>query len=112
MFRIDYALPRFANRPNMWAWSVKVPSGLYELLSTDETGRGLYIRRLPRSPEESPAHLIQLLGEDEFYIPENVTKDQSIDLLEAALKELGWDEDFIVLLSTFRARFWSKWSAH
>jgi hypothetical protein len=104
MFRIDYALQKFADRPNMWAWSVKVPSGRYELLSTDETGRGLYIRRLPRSPEECPAHLIQLLGEDEFFIPENVTKDQSIDLLEKALNKLGWDEDFIVLFSTFKAK--------
>jgi hypothetical protein len=98
MFRIEYALPRCADTPNLWRWSVKVPSGLYELVSTDDTGRGLYIRRLPRSPEECSAHLTQLLSEAEFYIPEHVTKDQSIDLLEAAMKKPEWDHDYLLLL--------------
>jgi hypothetical protein len=94
--------------PNLRYSQYKVSSGLYELLSTNDEGRGLFIRRLPRSPEECPAHLAQMLSEDEFSIPENLTKDQSIDLLEEALNKLGWDEDFLVLLCTFKARFWSK----
>lgn len=89
MFRIEYVLPRCSDTPNLWRWSVKVPNGLYELLSTDDKGRGLFIRMLPRSPEECPAHLAKLLSEDEFYIPENLTNDRSIDLLEAALNKLG-----------------------
>ena len=102
MFRIEYAFPRSSTAPNLWWWSVKVPTGLYEVLATNEKGRGLYIQRVPGPPLGSPFQYTQLLAEDEFSIPENVTKDQAIDLLEAALNKLGWDEDFLVLLSTFR----------
>lgn len=98
MFRIEYALPRSSNTSNLWVWSVKVPSGLYETLTTNDEGRGLYIRKLTGSSDGSPFHLTKLLADEEFSIPENVTQDQSIDLLEVALNKLGWDEDFIVLL--------------
>jgi len=98
MFRIDYVLPRCSDTPLQWQWSVKVPDGLYETLVTNDMGCGLYIRRLTGSPDGSLINLTKLLAEDEFFIPENVTKDQSIDLLERALVKLGWDQDFIVLL--------------
>ena len=89
MFRIEYALPRCSDTQNLWIWSVTVPNGLYELLSTDDEGHGLFIRRPPRTPEECSAHLTKLLPEDEFYITENITNEQSIDPLEAALNKLG-----------------------
>ncbi len=98
MFRIEYALPRSSSTPNLWGWSVKVPNGLYEILVTSDKGRGLYIQKVTGTPPELPAKLTQLLAEEEFSIPKNVTNDQSIDLLEVALNKLGWDEDFIVLL--------------
>lgn len=98
MFRIEYVLPRCADIPNLWRWSVKVPNGLYETLTANDEGRGLFIRKLTGTPAGSPFQLTQLLAEDEFSIPENVMEDQSIDLLEVALNKLGWDQDFIVLL--------------
>lgn len=104
MFRIEYVLPRCPDKPKLWRWSVKVPSGLYELLSTDDDGRGLFIRRLPGSSAECPAHLTRLLSGDEFHVPENLANDQSIKLLEAALNKLGWDGDFIVLVHSPRAQ--------
>lgn len=98
MFRIEYALPRCHDMPNLWEWSVKVPNGLYETLVTNDNGLGLYIRKLSGSPVGSSFQLTQLLAEDEFSIPENATQDQSVDLLEAALNKLGWGQDFIVRL--------------
>lgn len=98
MFRIEYALPRCSTTPNLWGWSVKVPTGLYETLVTNDKGRGLYIQRLTGTPAGSPFQLTQLLAEEEFSIPANVTKDQSIDLLEKGLEKLGWDQDFTVRL--------------
>lgn len=58
-----------------------MPTGLYEILVTNGKGRGLYIQKVPGTPSESPANFTRLLAEDEFCIPENVTKDQSIDIL-------------------------------
>jgi len=98
MFRIDSVLPRSANSPDLWVWSVKVPSGLYETLVTNEKGQGLYVRRMSRSAEGPPFHLTQLFAEDDFCIPGNTTKDQSINILGEALNKLGWDQDFIVRL--------------
>lgn len=40
MFRIEYVLPRYADIPNLWRWSVKVPNGLYETLTANDEGRG------------------------------------------------------------------------
>jgi len=102
MFCIENVLPRCSDTPSLWRWSVKLPNGLHELLCTDDKGHGLFIRRLPRSPEECPAHLTRLLSEDEFHMPDKVTNEQSIDLLESALNKLGWEGDFIVLLNTFK----------
>jgi len=98
MFRIEYALPRSSTTPNSWGWSVKIPNGLYETLVTNDKGRGLYIQRVTGIPPESPFKLTQLLAEGEFSIPENATKEQSIDLLAKGLEKLGWDQDFIVRL--------------
>lgn len=98
MFRIDCVLPRYPDTSKSWGWSVKVPSGLYETLVTNDKGAGLYIRRLNGLPDRPLFCLTQLLTEDEFTHPENITNDQSIDLLETALQKLGWDQDFIVLL--------------
>lgn len=112
MFRIENVLPKCPDTPSLWIWSIKLPNGLYELLSTDDEGRGLYIRRLPRLPEECPAHLTRLLSEDEFHVPEKVTNEQSIELLESALNKLGWEGDFIVLLNAFKDRSRSKGNVH
>lgn len=98
MFRIECVLPKCPESRNLWAWSVKVPSGLYETLATGDKGCGLYIRKLARSPDEPLFHLSQLLAEEEFFVPENATKEQSICLLEKSLEKLGWGQDFMVLL--------------
>lgn len=98
MFRIEYVLPRCADTPNSWGWSVKVPSGLYKTLVTNGNGRGLYIRKPNGSSDGSPFHLTKLLADEEFSIPDNVTKEQSIEMLEDALNKLGWSQDYIVLL--------------
>lgn len=98
MFHIEYVLPRYAESPYLWAWSVKMPSGLYETLVTSDKGRGLYVRKLACSPGEPLFHHSQLLTEEEFFVPENATKEQSISLLEKSLEKLGWGQDFMVLL--------------
>lgn len=98
MFRIDCVLPRCSDSSKSWGWSVKVPSGLYETLVTNDNGMGLYIRKLNGLPGRPLFHLKQLLKEEEFILPENITNDQSIELLETALRKLKWDQDFIVLL--------------
>ena len=98
MFRIEYVLPKLTESQRSWAWSVKVPTGLYETLTTDDEGRGLYIRKLAISPDGSLLRLSQLLGKDEFVVPENVTEERAIRILEKGLEKLGWDQDFIVLL--------------
>jgi hypothetical protein len=98
VFRIEYVLPKFQGSPRSWAWSVKVPTGLYETLTTDDEGRGLYTRKLAITPGGFQLHLTKLLGKDEFFVPENATEEQAILLFENGLEKLGWDQDFIVLL--------------
>ena len=98
MFRIEYVLPKLTESQRSWAWSVKVPTGLYETLTTDDEGRGLYTRKLAISPGGFQLHLTKLLGKDEFVVPEDATEERAIRILEKGLEKLGWDQDFIVLL--------------
>ena len=98
MFRIDYVLPRSEQHPDAWAWSVKIPNGLYETLVTNVDGSGIYIRNMSSAKKGEIFDFTQLIPDEEFNIPANVTKDQSINLLEIALNGLCWGQDFIVLL--------------
>jgi len=65
-------------------------------LFTNNEGRGLYKHKTNGISVESLFELTQLLAEDEVFIPEDATRDQSIVLLEEGLRKLGWDQDFFV----------------
>jgi len=85
MFRINHELARSQGNSRMRSWSVKVPSGLYAILRTNEAGKGLLIAWMGSTyyPDGD-----EVLPENEFMVPADMERDDTVALLDKALNQI------------------------